>query len=151
MITFPKMSFLSEIQNRAPIPPGKRAYFQTRLKNRLYNFVVTKFLEEERAGNLTRAELARRIGRKPEVITRILKSPGNWRLDTVSDLLLGIAGEELDTSSSSLLNRPTRNFALPDWAVQQPDDGNKLDPKSKLIPKLNDDDDGGVLSVRSRP
>src|SRR5947209_2537173 len=41
----------------------------------------------------------------PEVITRLLGAPGNWTLETISDLLLGIAGEELEPTSSSLLNR----------------------------------------------
>jgi hypothetical protein len=115
MTTSQRMSFLSEVVSGAPIPVNKRAYFQARLRNRLYDFVVTKFLERERNKELTRAELARRIGRKPESITRLLGAPGNWTLGTVSDLLLGINGEELEPASLSLLDRPSRNFAREDW------------------------------------
>jgi DNA-binding phage protein len=104
-----KTSLLSEIEAGAPIPEEKRAYFQARLKHRLYDYVVTKFQEKAETEGLTKAELARRIGRKPEVITRLLSSPGNWRLETVSDLLLGIAAEELDMKSTSLLNRKPRS------------------------------------------
>lgn len=108
-------STLSEIAAGEPIPADKLAYFQARFRNRLYSFVMTKFLEAERNGRLTRAELARRIGRRPEQITRLLGAPGNWTLDTASDLLLGIAAEELELASSPLLNRKSRNYSGPDW------------------------------------
>jgi plasmid maintenance system antidote protein VapI len=107
------MSFLSEIISGERIPPGKLAFFQARTRNRLYDFVMNKFAEKEAAG-LTRAELARRIGKKPEQISRLLGAPGNWTTDTASDLLLGIAGEELNFSSSSLADRRPVNFSARD-------------------------------------
>ena len=110
-----KNSMLSEIESGLPIPKSKRAYFQARLQLRLYDFVVTKFQEKAKAEGLTKAQLARRIGRRPESITRLLCSPGNWRLETVSDLLLGIAAEEMDMASTSLLNQAPRNFTEPAW------------------------------------
>jgi hypothetical protein len=126
------MSFLSEVVSGAPIPVNKRAYFQARLRNRLYDFVVTKFLERERNKELTRAELARRIGRKPESITRLLGAPGNWTLGTVSDLLLGINGEELEPASLSLLDRPSRNFGGEDWTKED----HPYDAKEKIRQSL---------------
>jgi hypothetical protein len=104
------MSVLYEVGAKLPIPLEKRAYFHARLRNRIYSFVLKKFTEKEKSEGLTKAELARRIGRKPEIITRLLGAPGNWTLETISDLLLGIAGEELDMTSSSLLNRIPRNM-----------------------------------------
>jgi hypothetical protein len=88
---------------------GTRAYFQGRLKNRLHNLVIRKFEEAEIEHGLTRAELARRIGKRPEVLTRLLGAPGNWTLDTVSDLLLGIAGYELDATATKIADRAKRN------------------------------------------
>lgn len=114
MTTSRKTSFLSELASGSAIPIEKRAYFQARFKNRLYNFIVSKFLEKE-ADGLTKAGLARRIGRKPEVVNRLLGAPGNWTLDTVSDLLLGIGAEELEMKSSSLLNRRPGNSAQGIW------------------------------------
>lgn len=105
---------LSELRE-GTLSPGTRAYFQARTRNRIYDFIMRKFLAEERKG-LKRAELARRIGRRPEVMTRLLGAPGNWTIDTVSDLLLGIAGEELELSSSSPLNAPLRNERAADFA-----------------------------------
>jgi len=106
------MSFLSEVaagHSGPTIPPEKRAYFQTRLRNRLFSYVLSKFVDEQKKG-LTKAALARRIGKTPDVVSRLLGAPGNWTLDTVSDLLLGISAEELEMSSSFLLNRQSRNY-----------------------------------------
>jgi len=106
---------LSEVEEGLPIPLSKRAYFQARLRNRLYHLIIEKFVAAEKINGLTRAELARRIERRPEVITRLLGSPGNWTLETVSDLLLGISAEELMLECRSLLNRSPRNFSAPEW------------------------------------
>lgn len=113
-------SFLFEMAKGLPIPLEKRAYFHARLTNRIYNFILRKFLQQQEAGKLTKAELARRIERKPEVISRLLGAPGNWTLETISDLLLGIAGEELDPASSSILNRPPRNYTEAEWLPSPP-------------------------------
>jgi hypothetical protein len=122
MNTSPTTSFLYELEAKLPIPLEKRAYFHARLTNRIYGFILRKFLEKQESENLTKAELARRIGRKPEVITRLLGAPGNWTLETISDLLLGISGEELEPASSSLLNRTPRNIGVAEMMdhLQQP-------------------------------
>jgi hypothetical protein len=115
MTTSRPTSFLYEIGAGLPIPIEKRAYFQARLLNRIYAFVLKRFLEQEQLQGLTKAELARRIGKRPETITRLLGAPGNWELETISDLLLGISGEELEFSASSVLNRKARNYIGPEW------------------------------------
>jgi len=112
-MTTSQTQFLSEIavgHNGPPIPEAKRAYFQARLRNRLFNFVLSKFGEEQKKG-LTQAALARRIGKKPDVVNRWLGSPSNLTLDTLSDLLLGISAEEFIAASSSLFRRPPRNYS----------------------------------------
>jgi hypothetical protein len=109
------MHFLSEVASGDRIPPGKLAYFQERTRNNLYDYVVTRFLQQEKERGLTRAKLARRIGKSPEIITRLLGAPGNWTIDTISDLLLGICAEEWTPSSSSVLHRAQRNFSSNDW------------------------------------
>jgi hypothetical protein len=106
---------LSELETGSPIPLEKRAYFHARVLNSFYQFVLQKFLEEERTGRLTKAELARRIEKRPEVVSRLLGAPGNWGLETATDLLLGICGEELRPASSSLLGRATRNYDHAGW------------------------------------
>jgi len=84
---------LSEIAEGAPIPAATLAYFQERLRNRLHQLVLREFVRQEGANGLTKAALALRLGKRPEQITRWLGAPGNWTLDTVSDLLLGMGLE----------------------------------------------------------
>lgn len=96
------------------IPESKRVYFQTRLRNRVFGFILNKFLEESKKG-LTKAILARRIEKSPEVVNRILGAPGNLTLDTVSDMLLGIAAEELKLDSDSPLIQSPTNYDHGDW------------------------------------
>ena len=93
-----------------PIPVGKRAYFQERLRIRVFNFLLGKFLQAQKQG-LNKNILAKRIDRPPEVINRWLGAPSNLTLDSVSDLLLGIAAEELEPASSSPLEKVENNYA----------------------------------------
>jgi len=99
------------------IPEAKRVYFQTRLRNRLFNFILAKFIREQERG-LTKAKLGRRIGKPPEVINRWLGAPSNLTLDTISDLLLGISAEELAPQTEALLHQAPRNF-LPGASIGQ--------------------------------
>lgn len=92
MTTSQTQSFLTEILEGERIPVGKLEYFRARLQSRLHQLVLAEFLRQEDCG-LHQAELARRIGRKPEVVNRLLGAPGNWTLNTVSDLLLGMGVE----------------------------------------------------------
>jgi hypothetical protein len=73
---------------------------------------LSEFARQESENETSRADLARRIGRKPEQITRWLGSPGNWTLDTVSDLLLGM-GLELGLSIKSISGEQTTNVMIP--------------------------------------
>lgn len=116
MITSQETAPLSEIESRKTVPPVVLSYFQARLKNRLHDFIISKFFEMEKSHGLTKADLARRIGRKPEVITRLLGAPGNWTLDTVSDLLIGISSEELEIFSSPIASKTFSSTQIPDWA-----------------------------------
>ncbi len=90
-----RVQFFNEILDldHLTIPLGKIAFFRERFRNRLHQLVLQKFITLEDTRGFSRADLARRIGRKPEQVTRWLGAPGNWTLDTVSDLLLGMAAE----------------------------------------------------------
>jgi hypothetical protein len=106
--------FLSEIVSGAPIPPEKLGYFRGRLSNRFHELVLDLFVELEQAGKITRAALARRIGKAPEQVTRWLGAPGNWTTDTISDLLLGMGYEPAlaatDLSEQLLAESPAVSF-----------------------------------------
>lgn len=111
--------FLPDPASGEPISPGRLAYLQERTRNLLFEFVLNKFVEAEKAG-LTKAELARRTHHSPSVVTRMLGSPGNWRISTISDLLAGIAGEELSPASAPIDGHARRNSRHgPDWLDDQ--------------------------------
>jgi transcriptional regulator with XRE-family HTH domain len=108
------MHFLSEIEQGERIPAGKLAYLAERARNRFYDFILGKFEAAERKG-FTQAELAKRIGKTPPQINRMLGAPGNWTIETICALLVGICGEEIEPASRTLLGRSERNMQKPEW------------------------------------
>jgi hypothetical protein len=87
MTTSQTSDLFDEILDGRPIPREKLAYFRARLRLQFHELIVRRFLQKE---NFTKAELARRIGRAPEVINRLLAEPGNYTLNTLSDLMIGM-------------------------------------------------------------
>jgi hypothetical protein len=61
---------------------------------------------------MTRGFLARRLGKKPEQITRWLGAPGNWTLETLSNLLVAM-GYEPQFSAQPLDQIPSGNYFHP--------------------------------------
>lgn len=62
--------------------PRAREYFR--------NLVYQEILAAFSLSSMSRAELSRRLKRKPEQITRWLSAPGNLEIDTLSDLLMAM-------------------------------------------------------------
>jgi hypothetical protein len=85
------------------IPLRTLEFFRSRLRTQLFDLVVSEYTKQARVG-FTKRDLARRVNRRPEQITRWLGTPSNWTLETVSDLLLAISEAEL-TVSLRKLNR----------------------------------------------
>ena len=115
MNTSPKTSTLSKPTSEERIPIGTLAYFRSRNRWRLYDLVISEF---QKSG-ISKATLARRLGKRPEVVTRLLGAPGNWSEDTVSDLLFAISGAEPNYGVQYPLSGPPRNLRQPDW-LQEP-------------------------------
>jgi DNA-binding phage protein len=126
MTTYQEDSFLSEVLEGTAIPLGKLAYFRERFRNRLYDLVVSVFLVQEKTKGLTRADIARRIQRRPEQITRWFGAPGNWTIDTVSDLLLAM-GTEPDFYVTSLGKQTKEKFTV------EVEGGKKLRPNDIIM------------------
>ena len=108
-----KQGFLSEVLGDGCIPGNKLDYFQTRLAGNVHHAMLKALGDPERQGNFTSRDLAQRIGRKPEQITRCFSYPGNLTLGTVSDIFVGM-GYELE--SITLVNLATGK------RIQCPDD-----------------------------
>lgn len=83
------------IKGNEKIANADLAYFENRLRNRFYDIVMEQFEKTKQESGLTQAALARRLGKRPEQINRWFSTPGNWTIETISHLLIGINGSEL--------------------------------------------------------
>lgn len=110
MTTSP-ISSLSKPEDARRIEPWELAYFQARNRGRAHDLVLREF---QKSG-ISQADLARRLNKRPEVISRLLGAPGNWGIDTISDLLFAISGAEPVWESQYPLDAPARNYRYPDW------------------------------------
>ena len=69
------------------------SYFEQRFRNRIYEAVIRALEKECETQKWKRKTLAERSGKKESQISRWLSGPGNWTLDTVSNLLFAIDAE----------------------------------------------------------
>lgn len=118
MTTSQTSKFLTEILSEETIPIGKLAYFRARLTNEIHAVVLEQFARLRGEGKINKKKLAERIGRSPEQITRWLSGPGNWTIETLSDLLLGMKCEAR-VSVSSLTDLIVYSEERETFATQQ--------------------------------
>lgn len=79
-------SLISRADER--LSTGQLAYVEAFAQDQAHEMVLKLFMDESAQDeNITRAFLARRLGKKPEQITRWLAVPGNWTIATMADLL----------------------------------------------------------------
>lgn len=102
---------LSKPVDGEKIPPATIEYFRARNQNNVHNLILEKLVES----NLTQAEVCKRLGRRPDVVCRWIGAPGNWTLDTVSDLLFAISGEEIEYRTADPIDYQPRNHTQPEW------------------------------------
>ena len=107
MITSKKMSLEQMISNDT-ISPSLLTYFSERTMNRVHSFILKCYLEEQTKNGLNKAKLAKKLGKKPEQITRWLETPSNLTLSTLSTLLVGM-GRELSPECEMITNKPISN------------------------------------------
>ena len=89
-------------------------FVRGRNKNKAHSLILEIFQDS----NLTKAELARMLGKKPEQITRWLAGPGNLTLDTLSELIFAIKGEFFEVKCVDELSRGKSNRSSPQWTVE---------------------------------
>jgi len=69
------------------------AYYRQRFQNRVFATLVDFVSTQAKAENITKKDLAERLGRDPGQVSRLLGYPSNLTLDTISDLLLALDAE----------------------------------------------------------
>lgn len=92
MTTSPRNALISNLTTEQQLSLGQKAYFRARLRNNIHEHILNVFCTKAEQG-VTKATLAKRLGKRPEQITRWLGAPGNLTIDTVSDLLLAMGCE----------------------------------------------------------
>ena len=112
MTTYPKKLLTDAIYSDKPLRPFQISYFGERYRNRLHAEVLKLFHKECQKRGLTKADLARRLNKRPEQITRWLSAPGNWTLDTVSELMLAMGYEPI-VGSQMLAESVPSNYYHP--------------------------------------
>ena len=90
-MTMSANQFPSRPTGQEPIDSATLAYFRQRNRGRVYSVVID---ELEKSG-ISQTDLACRLHKGTDQVCRWLGSPGNWTLDTVSDLFFAISGGEL--------------------------------------------------------
>jgi hypothetical protein len=123
---------LAEPVGSETVPIGTFGYFQARNRYRAYSLVLEAF----KNSGLSQADLARRLGRAPEVVCRLLSGPGNWGMDTFSDLLFAIAGETPVYGKERPLRKPLRNQNGPPWLTSGAKDASSATNAQETIRPL---------------
>jgi hypothetical protein len=81
-------SRLSKPEGRKRVPESTLVY--VRARNRMRAF--TAVLKEFDASGISQSELAARLGKSTSRVCKWLGAPGNWELDTISDLVFALTG-----------------------------------------------------------
>src|SRR3990172_3044278 len=63
------------------------AYMRSRNQSLAHQMILAEF----RKSGISQAELAKRTGNGPDIISRLNGRPGNWTLNTLSDLLFAMS------------------------------------------------------------
>ena len=96
-----------------PFTERQRAILEGTAQNVAHSAVLDLLERRVREDGLTRAQLARTIGRDPSLITRWLGSPGNWTFATLG-LLMGAMGHLPTIGAQSVEDIvPSKNYYNP--------------------------------------
>lgn len=124
---------LSEVRSKEPLSVRTIAYYRKRLRNRLHQIVLGKFMER----GMKQADIKRRIDKDPAQITKWLRAPGNWTIDTVSDLLIAMGCEleisirDIGQEQEYVVSIPPPPQMLAEWLDVRAD-GESLEPNFEM-------------------
>jgi hypothetical protein len=87
---------------------GDKAFFATQHQHELHQLLLDTFLET----GMKRADLARRSGHSPAVITRVLSEPRNYQASTVA-VLMATMGYEIGIERRKIVGSQRRQNYVP--------------------------------------
>jgi hypothetical protein len=105
-MTTSRTRLLSKPEGDARIPAAALAYMQSRAKRLAYDAVIREF----KNSGITKAQLARRLGKGAPEISRMLGGPANWTIRTVAELLFAVTGASPKFGIEYPLEKTPRNF-----------------------------------------
>lgn len=111
MTTSLKRRSLSKPERGERIALYDLATVRSRNRNKAHSLLLEEFAKSE----LSKAELAAMLGKRPEQITRWLAGPSNLTLDTISDLVFALRGRFLVLSCKDELGKAKSNHSAPEW------------------------------------
>ena len=135
-------TFLSKPAGDKEIPRDVLTYISARNRQLSYNLVIHALKES----GISQATLARRLGKGPEVVSRLLSRPRNWEQDTLSELVFAISGGSISyaielpkTASEPLKVHPWPQEQLPSSTedVQPPEVIDPVKNKGPIRPALS--------------
>lgn len=86
----------------APIKSNRTlGFFRANTASEFHQYILDKFLNYQRETGITKAQFAASIQKDAGQLNRLLGAPGNWTLETISDLLLGM-GERIKPASVAI-------------------------------------------------
>lgn len=106
-----KRRSLSKPRRGSPVKVYELSAVRARNKNKAHSYLLEVFKES----GLSKAEVAKMLGKKPEQVTRWLGGPGNLTLDTLSDLLFVMKGQTFTIQATDDLARSKSNRQHPEW------------------------------------
>jgi hypothetical protein len=103
------ISMLVEPRDDTPISPAALGYVAESARGDMFDMVVRNCIE----AGVPRGAIARRLGKDPAQVTRLLSAPGNWTIDTVAELLFAIDGRMLKVDSYWPMREVAANLREP--------------------------------------
>lgn len=107
----PNTSILAEPIGEDPISQRTLGYVSEGARDDMFDLVLRNCVES----GISKATLARRLGKDPAQVSRLLGAPGNWTIDTVAELLFAIDGRILKVDSCWPMREPISNQRYSQW------------------------------------
>jgi hypothetical protein len=107
------------------------AYMRARNQSLAHQMILAEF---KRSG-ISQTELAKRTGKGTDVISRLIGRPGNWTLNTLSDLLFAMSAAAPSYSLCFPLSVAPVNQNRPTWADQDLKKLEKTTETNNPLPK----------------